>query len=690
MKPLTSSLFHFIGLSICVFLFSCDRAVESKSTHVVLMLPNQQSLSKFISNITQLSTLGYATSSGGAANAFIPPLDSAAGSTSPVDLPAYCYLVTVSYDSSEDAKNINYCGETVTENLTNLDGSTSSNTYIKRSFAFSANFAGLVSSSNSIIDLGEVPAGKNRTFSVVGLRATDESACQLLKFVPFDKARLEAPRIIASQPGVDLTPGGEIDVTLKINLATDAQTTYFDDCVIQDAPIDYPVAKILSMEQENFPYEILRADNTEAVCQPITFALKAFDTSYNHVVPAALEQPIAYSVMETTGGGSFSSKTLLSTFNSYENCVDGGSGKDGFYFPRNKPYHKRWIKLNPRSTIPGETTISIFERPDYSGIAAIGLISPAKTFSVISGAYTKVFDHVIPKKLQKGACYKASTLIRDVSGRVTNYSGAIALSTAAVYPYMEVFGTAADCSGDVSSTTIISIDSGASFVDYWVKVRNDFSLSNGDTASIDFKLDYITTQPSLSPLVTSQRLFVGPNSLPSKEGEIDISHLGLSEGLTKLSIPNDPNVCYPLFLTINNRVGAAVAAPDPFNYDFYFRFDSSTVRNFRYIEMRYQPDQSASGAQDPGYTLYRGDSNYTYPSTDCSQSGNAILPVGDTGTPSGTAFLAWDGTYYRIFIKPNGSGTIGKRRIQFYYGGLNGTVGYPIGQVEVELTDYTK
>jgi hypothetical protein len=56
----------------------------------------------------------------------------------------------------------------------------------------------------------------------------------------------------------------------------------------------------------------------------------------------------------------------------------------------------------------------------------------------------------------------------------------------------------------------------------------------------------------------------------------------------------------------------------------------------------------------------------------------------------GGSAISYYGTLNRLYIKPDGTST-GKRRIQIYFGGtfgVSGTAGYPVGQVEFELTNY--
>ena len=728
MKSLTSSVIHFIAISTTLFLFSCDRANDGKKTSIVLSLPNPQAIQKFSNSITQfggasITGSGYtfgplsgavtsdmeitpAIPSGGSIADFIP------GSYQDMTkYEGYCYLVVVSNKATDDSSlNSNYCGRRkYTRTGTSLIDDTGS---VSAELYFGSAFMGLVDASTSstvnlgTFDIDNVP----RVFTVVGFPATSSKACNIdLASQAIDKSLYEQPRIIAQSDTINLSDAvnGELVVDVKIN-TTDTSKPLYDDCVITDTNLNYPVADSIKISQDNFPYTFLRSvsatDSAEVakgyVCQPVDFALQRKlqinGVDVDRSVPAALVLDTDFELQSYVNG----TWQTVKTFNTHKNCVNDSSADNVFRFSRNRPNHKRWFQVTKQG--PGSAGYRAYtaDNPNISFTPASFGLEP-KGF--------KLLDNHLPLVMQMDVCYKVFSSIRniansdmaDLSVSSTNAYGRnvyLALEGSSSYSgQVNLYVSESSC--NANSPSPIPFSSSSIAVEYYLKINSGNIMPGTELA-----LRISPTSPiGGDPFVPIHPVYTAANTqatdLNANNNTLTINNIGFASAQIPYGIRNvaynmstSPTAgCYPLFVGINNRLGAAIASSAPSN--FYFSLKDATTTYFKTVPLRYQRVDVNKDGNVGGYDIIMADSSYGgFNPTTCTYTNKQLTPV--TPTNSGSPVNDSNGTHYELYIKTWGSTDIGKRRIQFYYGGdsTSGTTvptGYPIGQIDFELTDGT-
>jgi hypothetical protein len=681
MKSLTSLLFHSAFLGMSLFLFSCDRAVDDK-TEVVLYLPNAQSAAKFSSNLTTLidttplllPEVGIST--GVIANEYIP-------GDSPLISTAYCYLVAVENEESDPDKqaaaNPNYCGKKISDSGGFvLDSITSKEVgSISPDERFGVYYAGLVDANAAQtipINLGLMDvSGPPKTFKVFGFPATTAEACQFSADAPFNKAALYQPRLIGKTTGVKLLASDRNSITVNVSTTTDANTVYYDDCLIQESKLDYPEATDVLIDQDTFPYNYMRSKagtNDPAVCQPVKFTLKSNDTSLARAVPAAFKYDKRLSLSRLTFAGQ------IPTYGSYDNCVNDKNGSSEFVFPRNQTQHLRWIAINEAGSF------AIYLKADLSqttfGANEITPTASVAPFSLVPHG-TTLLDVNAPKVLQKGICYKATAYFRDIDGSSATTTTFTFKPVISSTTSMNVFATDLSCR---DGTPAINPTAGQSYggslpsINLWLK----YSGTAADGVKVDFSgtvsTGVIVPKLTFTSAAAAQTLLYTDGA--------NIKNIGQAIGITKYKIPND-GACYPLSIFVSNRLGAGYAvSPSIVNFNFLLA-DNVTAPTFDQVPLRYKQVVLNSGDATDGYQLRKdaGSGCSLSPSTD-------MLPITDTDVGN---YATSDGTLYKFYIKTDGvvGGVTktGRRRLQIFYGGTAaGTdfIGYPSGHIDFELT----
>lgn len=677
MKPssrISSSLF----LALPLLLFSCTRAVDDK-TSVTITLPNSQSIQRFSRNLTALNISdGVEAGVANAATDFAPDPGNVA------EYDTNCYLVTVSYP--EEAANRNYCGS---KDLIRAAAAppvnsptTTDDVALTPSFYFSQNFAGLIDPQvSSEVVLTDIAIGSRRQFTVIAVPTTDPSSCKNLLDQPFDKGSMLKPRIVGSVTQ-DISAGGD-PVIIAVDTANPTDT--FEDCVITETKLNFPHAEKTIIEQETFPFNYMRANSKPigAICQPLMVGLRASISGTDREVPAALNFNGTASVLKSRSGSTFQ---VIKTYNTHEYCIAdtyGTAGSDTFTLQRNQTSRKRWIR------VPTETGSTTYKAALTDPVPEIDTYQEA-TFKLGLAGHIMI-DHNIPRVLQLDTCYLVSSTLRSITGEASQSATAGLIMTNSGTAGLEFFQSASDCKDGIPSPNI-TIASGSRGEEYWIKAP---STAFGDGQRIDYYLTYPgepfgSTATPFTPRIT---IYTAAETqlaqlAAAKTNSLNIDQLGYASTYTKIEMPNVAGGCYPVTVNINNQFGAAYAS-NPGIFDFDFDLRATAVRvPFENVPLRFQQVDIAKNNILGGYTINFLGSTINNPNP-CQYSD--VDPIGSVSTPTGGIIYNSSGTNYTFFIKTVSGTTdadFGRRRIQLYYAGSTDdtTIGYPIGQIDFELT----
>lgn len=384
MKPVYGLLSAVIALAF--FSVSCQRASDEQSSKISIQLPGAMLASglQVGSQATSVPVSEVIDVEKSKDYLQMTPTGFSSG-----DYPINCYAVLAA--GPEPVFKKNFCGKKNSQNI------------IQRELEFGS-YVALVPSGSSI-DF-ELPAGESRQFYVLGLHAASAASCRDLASKP-EKYNLSRPYLIGKSEPVSLKGGTESTVT--IGLSVPGANDYFDDCVVADDELQFPLAERIVIEQNTFPFSQLRKHASAGYyCEPIEVALKNFSLSLDSVVgnPATVfSETTARLQMSLTPPQNF---VNVLSYDTASDCYADTNVKDGFSFLRNDTKKVRWIKIDVAAVTGDRSYRSVFDNGS--------LTSTSSSFRVTMDISSPYFDYQLPRKVRPDKCYEIKTHFRNLNG----------------------------------------------------------------------------------------------------------------------------------------------------------------------------------------------------------------------------------------------------------------------------------
>ncbi len=365
--------FTFVCLSL--FLLSCER-MNSENAKVTIDFPASQSSS--LNQFKQISmptfnqkSLVFDLSNSQRNNNLenqkwndIEPTGLASDSSPNNTAPINCYFVALGWP--ENSSNSNACYKKL--------GGTSPRE-VKFKFGL---IAGPVPAGQSISF--EASAGKDRVLYLMGMHAIDEDYCVSFSSEDFSKQNMSRPYNLGQISNVQLLPGLETQVPITMTFDSDKSITGCDLVLPgeDDEPPPPISSKFIALKWVGSPHQGGHLGPNQ--CVPF----QAYITDESGIVREKSTSPISLALANG-----------FTTYDSYSNCLDGGSAEEGFSIPANKSGILRWVSS---TTFSSATELALQMPSSVSGTVSAPLVYHTDNnikFPVAS----------IPKSMLPNICY---------------------------------------------------------------------------------------------------------------------------------------------------------------------------------------------------------------------------------------------------------------------------------------------
>lgn len=478
-----------IIIALITFLFSCQRASDESSSKISIQLPGAMLASGL--NVGSQATSSAVVSEVVDVEKNTDYLQMIPTGFNSGDYPINCYAVLAA--GPEPVFKKNFCGKRDAKNI------------IQRDLEFGAYVA--LAPAGTAIDF-ELPSGDARQFYVLGIHAVSASSCRELAGKP-EKYNLTRPFLLGKSEPVSLKGGTETTVT--VGLSMPGANDYFDDCVVTDDEIQFPLAERVVIEQSSFPFGRLRKPASVGYyCEPIEVALKNFSVSLDGLVgsPATV-------AVETTARLQINTATPenfidVLSYDTAANCYSNTNIKNGFSFFRNDTKKVRWIKIDGAdATANARSYRSVFDNGS--------LTSTGSPFLVTTDVGLSYFDIHMPRKVRPDKCYEIRTDYRNLNGQLTAIaaSGDVTLATDPAGS-ATFFNNSSDClAGTNQISTSITVGTGQNTATYYMRTNTssqDYRLSVSDSTN---NIKSILGQPKIRYPYTGSALIKNIHNISS-------------------------------------------------------------------------------------------------------------------------------------------------------------------------------
>lgn len=533
------------------------------------------------------------------------------------DYQVNCYMLVVSGPSEEPQFSRNYCSKKIdpTQNLEADKNSTQ---------LFFGDYAGLIDPFFGKTVYMSIKPGSKRKFTLLGFNSL--VACSEVYSAFQNKANLSKAYRIATSEELDLIPG--VPVTIDLTLASEVDyTDYYSDCTMSDPTINFPKYEYAFLSKNTFPKKTFRSfstpQTTNYYCEPIDITLIANDPLTNQDIPGTVLEDEFFRLENGT--------SVTVTYDTEKNCYEDTSLTDELGYPffkitTNQTKAQRWFK-NRR----GGTSNFTFAL-DTIGTSQTITASFEQFFST-SGV---IVDNIHPEKLVMNKCYEGVVALRDLHGFMVSSTVPFEIVNTdfTTTNFATFFGNSFDCENNLNINQPISFDISTSSKSYYFKIVNTVT-------AFDFNADVSGT--SFDASSTQQVRVVNETSVANQNEFASI------KVYSKPALPNIATLdfgesdCYPLFVSLLRE-----------DLTEYVQ-DSTSIYNMLPLKVRVA---DPTGPDTNAYALYADNI--------CT---DLIHPINSTGSVSGTEISApaANSTFYKLYVKPDNSGTNGLRKLEFYY-----------------------